>query len=89
MWDNRSTMLDESLVRDVVRRALEEDIGGGDLTSEAVLDPRAQAKGVLVAREAIVVCGLGIARESFRQAGPRLTRCAAPRVRSWRPSAPP
>jgi nicotinate-nucleotide pyrophosphorylase (carboxylating) len=73
VWDNRLAMLDESLVRDVVRRALEEDIGGGDLTSEAVLDSRAQAKGVFVAREPIVVCGLGIARESFRQADPRLT----------------
>jgi nicotinate-nucleotide pyrophosphorylase (carboxylating) len=66
-------MLDESLVRDVVRRALEEDIGGGDLTSEAVLDSHVQAKGVLVAREPIVVCGLALARESFRQVDPQLT----------------
>jgi nicotinate-nucleotide pyrophosphorylase (carboxylating) len=73
VWDNRPAMLDESLVRDVVRRALEEDIDGGDLTSEAVLDSRVQAKGVLVAREPIVICGLMIARESFLQAEPRLT----------------
>ena len=72
MWDNRSAMLEESLVRDVVRRALEEDIGGGDITSEAVLDPRVQAKGLLVAREPIVLCGLGLAREAFHQVDPNL-----------------
>jgi nicotinate-nucleotide pyrophosphorylase (carboxylating) len=66
-------MLEESLVRDVVRRALEEDIGGGDITSEAVLDPRVQAKGVLVAREPLVLCGLALAREAFRQVDPNLS----------------
>jgi len=76
-------MLDESQVRDVVRRALEEDIGGGDLTSRAVVDPGVQAKGVLVAREPMVVCGLEIAREAFRQADPGLGFDGAMRDGAW------
>jgi nicotinate-nucleotide pyrophosphorylase (carboxylating) len=45
--------------------ALEEDLGRGDLTSEAVLDPRAQAEADLVAREPLVLAGLPVALAVF------------------------
>jgi nicotinate-nucleotide pyrophosphorylase (carboxylating) len=70
-------MLDESLVREVVRRALEEDIGAGDLTSEAVVDAGVRAQGTLVAREPIVVCGLEIVRQTFLQIDPGLRWASA------------
>ena len=64
--------LDASTLRRTVQRALEEDLGTGDITSEAVVDDQALAIGTIVAREAIVVCGLEVAREVFRQSGSAL-----------------
>ena len=56
--------------QDLVRRALEEDTGRGDLTTRAAIDPRARARGVLVMKSAGVVAGLDVAIESFRQLDP-------------------
>jgi nicotinate-nucleotide pyrophosphorylase (carboxylating) len=49
--------LPEPLIDQVVVRALEEDLGSGDLTTEACIDPGAQAVANAVARMPIVVCG--------------------------------
>jgi nicotinate-nucleotide pyrophosphorylase (carboxylating) len=49
--------LPEPLIDKVVVRALEEDLGSGDLTTEACIDPAAQAVAHAVARTPIVVCG--------------------------------
>lgn len=52
----------EALLRD----ALAEDLGtAGDLTTDAVVDPRATAHGALVARTAGRVAGAGIAAATF------------------------
>lgn len=52
----------EALLRD----ALAEDLGtAGDLTTDAVVDPRATAHGALVARAAGRVAGAGIAAATF------------------------
>lgn len=66
-------MLDAEIVRRAVRAALEEDLGPGDLTSRMVVDPDARARGTLAARERLIVAGLPVAREVFRQADPALT----------------
>lgn len=55
------------MYRDVVRRALEEDVGDGDLTTAATVDAAAAARGVFLAKEACVVAGLDVAFEVFRQ----------------------
>jgi nicotinate-nucleotide pyrophosphorylase (carboxylating) len=47
--------------------ALEEDLGRGDVTSTAVLDPRATAEADLVARERLVVAGLAVAAAVFQR----------------------
>jgi nicotinate-nucleotide pyrophosphorylase (carboxylating) len=52
---------------DLVRRSLEEDIGRGDVTSEATVDAHARARGVLIAKSPCVVAGLDVAFETFRQ----------------------
>jgi nicotinate-nucleotide pyrophosphorylase (carboxylating) len=49
--------LPEPLIDRVVVRALEEDLASGDLTTEACIDPTAQAAAHAVARTAMVVCG--------------------------------
>ncbi|MBI1951649.1 MAG: carboxylating nicotinate-nucleotide diphosphorylase [Acidobacteria bacterium] len=63
-------MLEAEIVRRAVCAALEEDLGPGDVTSRVTLDPAARARGVLVAREPLVVAGLPVAREVFRQVDP-------------------
>ena len=52
--------------------AIEEDLGRGDATSEAVLDADAVARGVLLAKQELVVCGLDIVLEVCRRVEPRL-----------------
>ena len=55
--------------RDLVRRALAEDIGSGDLTSEATVPADAHARAVIVQKQAGVIFGLGVAAEVFHQVG--------------------
>ena len=47
---------------DLIRRALAEDVGRGDVTTEATIPAGAQAAARIVAREAGVVAGLPMAR---------------------------
>lgn len=59
--------LDPSAYRDLVRRALEEDIGSGDVTTQGTVDPVRRARAQLIAKSACVVAGLDLADEAFRQ----------------------
>ncbi|HKJ23951.1 MAG TPA: carboxylating nicotinate-nucleotide diphosphorylase [Myxococcota bacterium] len=63
----------------LVERALAEDLGPGDVTSEAVIPADAKDVAVIEAREALVVCGLPVARAVFREVDPEL-RFAAERA---------
>lgn len=58
--------------RALVERALAEDLGPGDVTSEAILSPDLQGSARIEAREPLIVCGLEVAREVFRQVDPEL-----------------
>jgi nicotinate-nucleotide pyrophosphorylase (carboxylating) len=49
----------------VIRTALGEDLGPGDLTTDAIVDPTAMGKGVLVARESLVLAGLPVFKRVF------------------------
>ncbi len=60
---------DPGVVADAVRRALAEDVGGGDITTDAIVPLQGAGIGILEAREDCVVCGLDAARETFRQIG--------------------
>jgi nicotinate-nucleotide pyrophosphorylase (carboxylating) len=53
-------------IDDLVRRALDEDIGVGDATTAAVVTPRASARAHILARQTIVCAGLPIAEKIFR-----------------------
>jgi len=65
-------MLEADIVRRAVRAALEEDLGPGDITSRLVIDAQATARGIVVARERVIVAGLPVAREVFLQIDPLL-----------------
>jgi nicotinate-nucleotide pyrophosphorylase (carboxylating) len=59
--------------QDLVRRALAEDLGAGDRTSEAMVPAAERTRGAIVAKSALVVCGLDVAVEAFRQLDPGVT----------------
>lgn len=64
------TPLAPETYRDLVRRALDEDLGGGDATSAATVGAGLQARGALLAKSPLVVAGLDVAAEAFRQLDP-------------------
>jgi nicotinate-nucleotide pyrophosphorylase (carboxylating) len=49
----------------IVRLALDEDIGAGDITSEACVPESQQAHGLFIAREPLVVAGLEVLGELY------------------------
>jgi nicotinate-nucleotide pyrophosphorylase (carboxylating) len=48
-----------------VRRALDEDIGSGDATTNAILPPNVMLTGRIVAKQYGIVAGLEVARVAF------------------------
>jgi nicotinate-nucleotide pyrophosphorylase (carboxylating) len=62
--------LDQELYRDLVSQALEEDIGSGDITTEATVSANQRARGVLLVKQSCVIAGLDVAFEAFRQLDP-------------------
>jgi nicotinate-nucleotide pyrophosphorylase (carboxylating) len=58
-------------IDDLVRRALAEDLGAGDLTSDSVIPEDARLVATLGAREPLVLAGLPAALAVFRALDPR------------------
>jgi nicotinate-nucleotide pyrophosphorylase (carboxylating) len=56
-------------LRDVVARALAEDLGDGDVTAETTVPEEARGRARIVQKEAGVVYGLGLVDETMRQCG--------------------
>jgi nicotinate-nucleotide pyrophosphorylase (carboxylating) len=54
----------------IVHAALAEDVGGGDVTTEATVAPDAVGSAELIVKEPGVVCGLGVAEATFRALDP-------------------
>jgi nicotinate-nucleotide pyrophosphorylase (carboxylating) len=54
----------------IVVRALEEDLGAGDVTTDACVPVEAMAKALGVARKEIVACGIPVAERVFRAVDP-------------------
>ncbi len=65
MW-----LLHPDRYRDIVQRALAEDLGGGDVTSQATVPPDQQARGVFLVKAPCVLAGRDVATEVFRQLEP-------------------
>jgi nicotinate-nucleotide pyrophosphorylase (carboxylating) len=62
-------LVDRSFVTDVVARALAEDVGAGDVTTQATVPADARATATITLKAPGVVFGLDVAEEAFRQAG--------------------
>ena len=65
--------------RDLVRLALAEDVGRGDVTTEATIPAGMRASARIVTREAGVIAGLPVAALAFRLLDPSVTFEAAVR----------
>jgi nicotinate-nucleotide pyrophosphorylase (carboxylating) len=65
--------------REIVRLALAEDVGSGDITTEATVTPSQNARGVFVMKADGVLAGLDVAFEAFRQLDPAVRTAARKR----------
>ena len=70
MTSARFDPLDPVACRDVVRRALAEDLGRGDVTTRATIPAGQRACGDLIVNAACVLAGIDVAVEAFRQLDP-------------------
>jgi nicotinate-nucleotide pyrophosphorylase (carboxylating) len=66
--------------------ALAEDLGGGDITAQAVVPPDAMARATIRQKQAGALFGFEVAAEVFRQAGAELELLAA--EGEWRDDVP-
>jgi nicotinate-nucleotide pyrophosphorylase (carboxylating) len=62
-----SPALDPQSYRELVRAALAEDVGSGDITTDATVKPGQRARGVFLVKQDCVIAGLDVAIEAFRQ----------------------
>ncbi|AEH45660.1 nicotinate-nucleotide pyrophosphorylase [Thermodesulfatator indicus DSM 15286] len=60
------------LYRDFVKKALEEDLGHGDVTTDTLISPEEKGKGLIRAKEDLIICGIPIARIVFKEIDPDL-----------------
>ena len=60
------------LVQDIIRNALAEDIGDGDVTTLNTIPEGSVVEGEFLAKEPGVVAGLAVVHEVFRQLDPRV-----------------
>lgn len=65
-------LLKKGIIASVVRTALTEDIGSGDITTDLLIKPVTQVQALILARQAGVVCGVPLLREVFRQIDPKV-----------------
>jgi len=59
-------------IREKLKKSLEEDIGSGDVTSEALIPERSVSKAYFLAKEKGILCGLPFALETLRILDPNL-----------------
>jgi nicotinate-nucleotide pyrophosphorylase (carboxylating) len=65
--------LEASHYREIVRRALAEDLGWGDVTTQATVGMHQRARGIILVKSPCVLAGLDVAAEAFRQLDPAVS----------------
>ncbi|MCZ6688424.1 MAG: carboxylating nicotinate-nucleotide diphosphorylase [Planctomycetota bacterium] len=70
MPDSEPMKIDPAQLARMVKAALDEDIGSGDVTGHAIVDPSVSASAEIISRGGGVVCGLEAARVVFRTLDP-------------------
>jgi len=60
----------DNYLKNLIENALAEDLGPGDVTSEATIRPESLSVAVMLAKQDLVLAGLDVAREVFRHLDP-------------------
>ena len=60
----------EALALPMVRLALTEDVGGGDVTTDAIVDPAARARAHIESKQEGVLSGSAVAALAFQELDP-------------------
>ena len=77
----------DEATRELVARALAEDLGSGDATAEAVVEETARASATIAQKQPGLIFGLDVASEVFRQAGAGELQTVVPEG-EWRDEVP-
>ncbi len=80
--------MDEETIRDVVARALAEDVGAGDTTTAATVPPAARARATITQKAPGVVFGLEPAEATFRALDAEISLERLAPEGQWRESGP-
>jgi len=75
-------------MHDLIQRALAEDVGAGDLTTEALVPPDARARAVIEQKASGVIAGLDVAGDVFQAVDPDLDWRALAAEGEWRDGGP-
>jgi nicotinate-nucleotide pyrophosphorylase (carboxylating) len=78
----------EATISEMVARALAEDVGEGDVTTEATVPPDATARALITQKAPGVICGLDVAVETFRFLDPAIAVERLTDEGRWRESGP-
>ncbi len=54
-------------IKNIIKQAINEDLGGGDITTQAIISPAQKTKAIILVKESGMVAGLEVAREVFKQ----------------------
>ena len=60
------SLLTNPLVTQLIAMALNEDVGTGDITTETTIPEDKKAYGKFIAKEDMIICGLGVAEKVFK-----------------------
>jgi len=52
-------------LEELIRRALQEDIGSGDITTSCTVPTRSTGRGRIIAREPLILAGIEVAKQTF------------------------
>lgn len=66
-------MIDQARIDEFIAAALQEDVGPGDHTSKACIDPNRRSEAVLLVKDTGVIAGVELAEAIFRHVDPSAT----------------
>jgi nicotinate-nucleotide pyrophosphorylase (carboxylating) len=78
----------ETVIRELVARALAEDVGAGDVTTAATIPPVARARATITQKAPGAVFGLDVAEETFRSLDAHIVMRRLVREGQWREGGP-
>jgi len=79
---------DRDGLRELIDRAIAEDLGDGDLTSRAVIGPESRVRGAIVQKAPGVLAGVEVARAVFERVDPEVSFQVAAAEGDWRECGP-